>query len=520
MSVSERDTTGMAMAGGRFGGAVATHMLVNRGVCRRMLNAFVCVASCFAMNTESGEIRESFHAVMGLAEDCAVFKLDSAGRVASWNAHAEKLFGFTQADVLGQPLLHFYTTADSKSGRPQADLQEAAAKGQLLMNGWRVRKNRTQFWARILIRAVRQEGRLRGFAHAIRDITTSTYMEEILKRSEERTRLIVESMHDALISTDTNGIITDWNRQAERLFGWPRQQVLGCSIAEFFVDSTRRNGTLKRYDPVKRAQPLNQPLELLARHRDGRQFAVEAIMRSIPLGEGRMITFFLRDITERKNAEHLLKQLPAHILRGQEAERKRVAQELHDSVNQMLSSVKLRISGKADASIPGMTASLEVLDKCIDEVRRIARNLMPSELEDLGLMPAVRTLCEEFRNNGKIQLDLKYSGVPGTLRNDLKLSVFRVIQEALSNVEKHSQATSAGVTLTGTRSLLKVVIKDNGKGFVPPQRNGARTKIAGMGLLNMRERISSVGGKFEMQSVPAKGSVICIQVPIAGNGAS
>ena len=466
---------------------------------------------------QAEQTAECFHALQELAEDCAVFKLDPAGCVASWNAQAEKLFGFTAPEVYGQTLFQFYTSAELKSGKPQAHLKEAAAKGQVSINGWRVRKNRTQFLASILIRAVRQQGELLGFVHAIRDITAATYMEEILKTNEERTRLIVESMHDALISTDTNGIITDWNWQAERLFGWPRQEVLGCSVAELFVDSAHRNGTPKRYDPVKRAQPLNQPFELLARHRDEREFAVEAIMRSIPLGDGRMFTLFLRDISERKNAEQLLKQLPAQILCAQESERKRVARELHDSVNQMLSSVKLRMSGNADASTPRITASLELLDKCIDEVRRIARNLMPSELEDLGLMPAVRTLCQEFRGNGRIRLNLKYSGVPTTLRNDVKLSVFRVIQEGLSNVERHSGATAASVTLTGTKSFLRVIIKDNGKGFVSPQRSAAKTKIAGMGLLNMRERISSVGGKFEVESAPAKGSVIRVQVPIGDN---
>jgi PAS domain S-box-containing protein len=487
---------------------------------------------------ERRDSEQHLELLLDVVDDCAMIMLNAEGCITSWNSDAERMYGFPAEEAFGQHLRLLYPGHDLEAA--EKHLKIAARQGRVADRGWRVCKDRRQFLAHTVLAAVREEDHtLQGFICVTRDITVTAYTKEVLRANEERTRLIIESMHDALISTDGSGCITDWNGQAQRLFGWDRSQVLNTPMARLFFSSQGLDGARKAvaYDPVNDGMPLNRPFELLGRHRDGHLFPVEAIMTCIPMGEAKIYSLFLRDITERKQAEQLLQAVPGEILRAQEGERKRVARELHDSVNQLLSSVKLRmmsLSLPAASKSAGSPAARvnqrslaqiqQLLEKCIEEVRRIAQNLMPSELEDLGLVPAVRSFCREFQNRTKIKLKLDYSGIPTSLPNETKLPLFRIIQEALGNVEKHAEAASATVSLRRREALIEAIIQDTGKGFAAGEnrrsldpggdRHGPRkAKRAGTGLVNMRERATSAGGKFQVCSTPGKGTSVKVQIP-------
>ncbi len=477
--------------------------------------------------TERQETDERFRLLVEGVKDYAIFMLDPHGHVVSWNSGAKKMMGYGAADIIGQHFSLFYPKADMASGKPERALQTASTEGRFEEEDWRVRRDRTQFWAHVTTTVLHDDaGTLRGFAKVIRDITERKYAEKILHESEERTRFIIESAPEAFISMDAQGMIIDWNRQAERTFGWARETVVGRPIGKTILPLKDRKAFLRgleRYQASGKGLPLDQRLELMALHRDGHQFSIEATMTCLRLERGYVLSAFLRDISERKNAEEKLRQVPREILRAQEAERKRVARELHDSVCQILSSAKMKLQtieqaspDTAEDTRPAVGQVRSLIGRCLDEVRRIARNLMPSELEDLGLIPAVRSLCAQFREEGKLEVKLTHFRIPNELANEVKLALFRIIQESLSNIVQHAAATRISVDMVRKRSVIRVSITDDGQGFDPQPHLSEGPEKPGMGMSNLQARAELVGGKLRIWSAPGWGTKLEAEVPFTG----
>jgi two-component system, NarL family, sensor kinase len=224
------------------------------------------------------------------------------------------------------------------------------------------------------------------------------------------------------------------------------------------------------------------------------------------------------DITEQKRAEEALHRLPQSILDAQETERRRVARELHDGVNQAIASIKFRIQTAEQQIIRAdpkwqetCGKTKEMLDSVLQQVRRLSRNLRPGELDDFGLVPAARSACQEFEMRTGVAVKFTHSEFPERLPPALELSLYRIIQEALTNVEKHSSATEVAINLEEDGSYVMLEISDNGCGFEMAKAHGTD---AGLGLLHMRERASLVGGVFSLTSAPGEGVRITIHAPI------
>lgn len=220
----------------------------------------------------------------------------------------------------------------------------------------------------------------------------------------------------------------------------------------------------------------------------------------------------------RAAAEAATRALPRLIREAQEAERRRVARDLHDSVNQILSAVKFRLTVVEEKLPPqgeAADARREVgraradLDKAIEEVRCISRNLRPSELDDLGLAAAVRSLGREFGERTGLTLDLQAGTLPGGLPPEVELSLYRILQEALGNIERHAAARRVEVRLeqAPATGALHLRIRDDGRGFDPA---AARP---GMGLVDMRERAEFHGGRCLLRSAPGQGTEIEVEIP-------
>lgn len=221
-------------------------------------------------------------------------------------------------------------------------------------------------------------------------------------------------------------------------------------------------------------------------------------------------------------AETALRRLPKLIRDAQETERRRVARELHDGVIQILSSVKFRfqsIEERLDERDPELSAQVVkaagLLEKAIAEVRHISRNLRPSELDDLGLAPAVRSLCQEFQDRTGLPLVMRIEPLPPALPDETELNVYRIIQEALANIEKHARASRVKVVLTATASFLQLSIADDGIGLQSYRAKSSvpRGKL-GMGLLDIRERATIAGGFCEFKSLPGQGTEIFLSIPL------
>jgi PAS domain S-box-containing protein len=225
---------------------------------------------------------------------------------------------------------------------------------------------------------------------------------------------------------------------------------------------------------------------------------------------------FMIDVSERKRAEEALKALGGRLIAAQEEERRRVARELHDDFNQRLAvlSIELEQLGQRIQKPLGLRRSVQRLQDLAQEIaaeiHRLSYKLHPSKLDHLGLVAAVKSLCAELSESGKLNVEFHQTGFPFTLDRDTTLCLFRIAQEGLRNCVKHSRAESARVVLTRTHNAVRLLVSDNGCGF--------NTKTAlmdkGLGFLSIKERLHILGGEMNVYSRPLHGTRLEVSVPL------
>jgi signal transduction histidine kinase len=214
-----------------------------------------------------------------------------------------------------------------------------------------------------------------------------------------------------------------------------------------------------------------------------------------------------------------LRLLSRQVLTMQEEERKKISRELHDVIAQTLTGINLRLASlkkQAASDTRGLEQSIahtqRLVQQSVDIVHRFARTLRPTVLDDLGLIPALHSFMKQFRAETGIQVSLSAFAAVEQLDSDKRTVLFRVAQEALTNVARHAQANSAEVKLQKLDGAVCMSITDDGKGFQEERRMKAN-KSKGLGLLGMRERLEIVGGKFTLASAPGKGTTVHAQIP-------
>ena len=234
-------------------------------------------------------------------------------------------------------------------------------------------------------------------------------------------------------------------------------------------------------------------------------------------GEPKTVQGFSIDVTESKLKEAALSELSGRLINAQEEERRRIARELHDDLNQRMAllAIELEQLGQNITSKSQIRKLVENLQNRVQEIstdiHRLSYKLHPSKLDHLGLSAALRSLCQEISDGGKLEVELQQTGFPATLPNDVTLCVFRIAQESLRNCVKHSDARIARVTLKKTDEEVQLSVADDGRGFDTEQ--GALQH--GLGFTSMFERLRIVGGKIEIHSRPMQGTRIDISVPLA-----
>jgi PAS domain S-box-containing protein len=229
----------------------------------------------------------------------------------------------------------------------------------------------------------------------------------------------------------------------------------------------------------------------------------------------------VQDITERKRFEERIRGLSQQLLRGQEDERRRISRELHDVIGQNLSALKVALDtqalNKPEEASEVNTRILEwsrLLQETIAGLRDMAHTLRPSGLERLGLIKAVLQFCEEFSRKSGIQVDFFSAGVKdAALGGEVRIALYRLIQEGLLNIQKHAAAERASIRLVSSHPNLILRIEDDGRGFDVQKRREAATQEKRLGLSSMEERVSLLGGVMKIDSQPGQGTRIYIEVP-------
>jgi PAS domain S-box-containing protein len=361
------------------------------------------------------------------------------------------------------------------------------------------------------------------------DITERKQAEEQLKTTSLYARSLIEASLDPLVTISRDGKIMDVNSATELITGVPRNQLIGSDFLDYFIEPKKaREG----YQQVfKTGSVRDYPLSI--RHTSGRITNVlyNASLYRNEIGEVQGIFAAARDITERKRAEDALKEsesrlraLSSQLLTVQENERKRIAQDIHDSIGQSLSAIKFRVEnileqtgkGPAKKMVQPIHALIPIIQQSIEESRRIQMDLRPSVLDDLGIVVACSWFCREFQTTfPDIHIEKKIEIEEDEVPQSLKTVIYRIMQEAINNIAKHSKASAVSVSLKKREGEIDLIIQDNGQGFDIKETISANGYRRGLGLNSMRERTELSGGTFVIESTAGKGTTIRAEWPIS-----
>ena len=345
-------------------------------------------------------------------------------------------------------------------------------------------------------------------------------IERKLKHSEERYFSTVNSISDAVIVTDKNFQVTYINPTAEKITGYTHHEAFSQSIFDVLVlkDEVTEELLNPLLCPLVSGKLSTMPDQILVINKRGKK---------IPIGESSLsplinnhndfsgLVIIFKNLTEKKQYKQLLldleKQKMAALIEGQEKERSRIAKDLHDGLGQMLNAIKMN----ANAIVKDASSALDLyklIDEAIQESKRISENLLPSKLQDFDLPTCLKSLCSQMANSApatKISFD--YIGDNASIRALQKINLYRITQEALTNATKHAQASTVDVQLIEEDDQIRLTIEDDGNGI---SFQNQLEFYKQNGLVNMRDRAETMGGKFVIESDANRGTLLIIEVPI------
>jgi PAS domain S-box-containing protein len=353
------------------------------------------------------------------------------------------------------------------------------------------------------------------------DITERKRVEEALRKSEERYRELFENDKDAIYVHDLNGVYTSVNRAAESLSGYVREEIIGKHFRHFVSPEYLRLVGENFGKKLEETGETNYEVEII--NRDGAHVPVEVSSRLIyENGVAVGVQGSVRDITERKRAQQALLTYSRRLLEAQEAERGRIARELHDQIGQMLTALKLNLHAIAGAGDAGearrlIEDNLKMLDEALEQVRDLSVDLRPLLLDDLGLVTALRWFVDHQAQRTGVPAEFTSDSLDPDLRfsSELETACFRIAQEALTNVARHARAKTVIVRLSRNRDYLILLVEDDGVGFDIEALKGQVLANATLGLRGMQERAHAVGGRVKIDSATDKGTQVFVELPIA-----
>ena len=344
--------------------------------------------------------------------------------------------------------------------------------------------------------------------------------------SKEYMDNILKSMINTLLVVSADNTIMSSNAAANRLLGYKEEELIGQPLGMIITSETPID---ESWMSMLLTNGSIDNVEESYRTKDGRQLTV-LLSASVMRDENdllRGIIYVAQDISTRKQAENDLKEseerlryLASQLMDAQERERKRIAHELHDNLGQSLLTLKLQFN-RITRSLPADLAnvkedcqySLDYLQEIIEDVRRLSYNLTPAVL-DIGLKAAVTELMDEFCGQQNISCALKIDDIDSLLSFDYKINLYRIVQEALTNISKYSKAAQVLVSLQRINREVVLAVEDDGVGFDVPQILARRGKKKGLGVSSMGERARIMGGTFAIASQPNSGTKITVTVPL------
>ncbi len=428
-----------------------------------------------------------------------------------------RITGYSMQELLGHNCRIM-----QNNDRDQSDISELRTALQSNRDAHAIlrnyRKDGSLSWNEIYISPIHdQQGRITHYVGVLNDVTHRVEMEYALSKSEARMRSVFNNVSDGIIIIDENGIIEKLNPSAEKLFGYLAEELTGRNINKLMPEPerSRHDAYLADYLSSGKAKILDTRREVSGLKKDGSVFPMELGVSEFYVDQRHFFIGTAHDITERKKAEEALRNLSGHLETAREDERTRIAREIHDELGSLLTALKMDLSWlnkQLPLNLSLCHEKIAVMNRYLDDgigsVRKIIADLRPSILDHLGLLAAIDWKLDEFREQNGIQCVLTIPENNIVMDENRDIAVFRIMQEALTNIALHSKATHVTLDVeTGANSLI-MKITDNGCGMTKAQMH----KTGKYGILGMHERARHFGGEITIDSNPGKGTTLVLKM--------
>jgi PAS domain S-box-containing protein len=520
------------------------------------------------------EAQDRLAAIVESSDD-AIIGMDSNGIITSWNKGAKNIFGYPAGEIVGSSIMRL---VPAERQNEENKILAKIKRGKSLQHFETLRRTRDGRLINVSVTASPIKdagGRVVGVSKVARDISGRKRVEEILRRNEDLFSTLIRQAPVGVYVVDGQLRLQQANPKARQVFKNVRP-LLGRHLAGILRSIWPAKLAGEIHERFRQTLKTGKPY--YAREFSGRRHNIAATefyewqLQPIvlPAGDHGVVCFF-ENITERKQAEetrrrldvmaasnlklkqeivrrealeeslkrseqyqrHLLavshrmqqqlRQLSRQVLQAQEEERRRISRELHDVIAQTLTGINIRLSTlkkEAGLSRRGFDRNLEqtrkLVEKSVEIVHQFARELRPAVLDDLGLIPALHSFAKLFSQRTRIHVHLKIPKGIEQLSSDQRTILYRVAQEAFTNVARHAKAGRVELSITKQPDRISMNIQDDGKSFdverVLQAKNGKH-----LGLLGMRERLEMVGGNFGVVSTPGSGTTITAQIPLRKN---
>jgi PAS domain S-box-containing protein len=330
---------------------------------------------------------------------------------------------------------------------------------------------------------------------------------------------LLDSAMDAILSVDEHQHIVLYNRAAEKIFGWSAAEVIGESLEMLLPRRFRAGhaGFMRRFGHTGvTSRRMGDGTVIVGLRKDGEEFPLDASISQLETPEGKIFTVILRDVTERVRSREELAAFAAEASAVREQEKTRVARELHDELAQSLTALKMdtiwvrdRLRTDPEAAAAKLSQMLALIDASVAATRRIAADLRPLLLDDLGLAPAIEWLVQNFSQRTGVPCELEIDEALD-LQEPYATAVFRMVQESLANVAKHARAARVRVRVALEEGEMVLSVEDDGVGFA----TGGPRKTNSLGLIGLRERAHLLQGRVELRTAPGEGTRVEAHIPI------
>jgi len=496
---------------------------------------------------------DQFRQLVEQVKDYAIFIMDPQGHVASWNAGAEHIKGYRASEIIGKHFSVFYTKEDIKAGVPERELEIARSTGSVDQEGWRLRKDGSRFWASVTITALYDEsGVLTGFGKVTRDVTERRSAEEALQKSRNMFERLFENAPDAVVVVDNHGVIRKVNLQAEAVFGYMREEMVGNPIEHLIPERyhKRHRQHRRNYFADPRARKMGIGLELYGRNRDGREIPVDIMLNPMETSEGTWAFAVVRDITQQKQSDAKIRELNSALKvqleqlaatnRELEAFSYSVSHDLRAPLRHIIGFVDLlnsrdlsALDEKSQHYLQVITQAAQKMGNLIDDLlafSRMGRAEMMKTRVDFDQL--VRDIVQELAEDAKDrEIRWEIAPLPALVGDAamLRQVMVNLISNAIKFTRPRPLAKIEVGALEDRPGETLIFVRDNGVGFDIRYVNKLFSLFqrlhsteefegTGVGLANVQRIVLRHGGRVWAESALDGGATFWISLPKGEGG--